>query len=409
MKGPALLMIVLSPVFLFPAWASDVELRGNVSVTGSLAAEFFIGSGAGLTGIPGSAITNVTSGQIADNAVTEVKLSNNSVTPSKLAFHTRMAIVAASGGDYNDPAVAMAAHADWCTSPSSSHPCLLKIMPGVYTVASSLQMQPYVDIEGSGENTTIIQGSIASSSAGTVNGASHAEIRFLTVRNTGGGTDSYAIYSNSASPKMTNVTASASGGTTYNCGVFSHSAFPVMTNVTASGSGGTHGRGVYNYLSSPVMTSVVASASGGASSNMGVYNFSSSPVMTNVTATASEGDYCSGISNSSSSPMMINVIATASDGTDNRGVNNSSSSPVMINVTASASGGTHNYGVRNATSGTASINHSLIKGSTNTIYNGAGVTTLVGDTKLDGGPAVGPMTCIGAYDESYEALSTACN
>ena len=53
-------------------------------------------------------------------------------------------------------------------------------------------MKPYVDIEGSGELTTKITftGS-ASSTTGTLVGANNAELRFLTVENTGG--DAYAI------------------------------------------------------------------------------------------------------------------------------------------------------------------------------------------------------------------------
>ena len=113
-------------------------------------------------------------------------------------------------------------------------------MPGYYDIGtSSVQMQPYVDVEGSGENTTIITGHIDSNASGVVQGANNAEIRFLTVQNTGGGSCAIAIYNTSASPKITNVTASASGGT------------------------GSHNRGVYNDFSSPTMTNVVASASGG--------------------------------------------------------------------------------------------------------------------------------------------------
>ena len=43
--------------------------------------------------------------------------------------------------------------------PRTATPCLLKIMPGVYDVGTnSITMQPYIDIEGSGENSTVIQG-----------------------------------------------------------------------------------------------------------------------------------------------------------------------------------------------------------------------------------------------------------
>jgi hypothetical protein len=75
----------------------------------------------------------------------------------------------------------------------------------------------------------------------------------------------------------------------------------------------------------------------------------------------------------------------------------------MTNVTATGSGGTSSYGVYNIIDGTIKINHSLIKGITNTIFNGSGVLTLVGNTQLDGGAAVddGTLTCVGVYDGSY--------
>ena len=240
---------------------------------------------------------------------------------------------------------------------SSTNPHLLKIEPGVYDLGtSSFQMKAYVDVEGSGENTTFITGHIDSETSGVVLGASNAEIRFLTVQNTGGGTYAIAIYNDSASPKITNVTASASGGQD-NWGVFNSASSPTMTNVTASASGGTYSYGVWNNSSSPTMTNVTASASGGANS-YGVFNNSSSPTMTNVTASASGGQ---------------------------------------------------DIGVYNLNSGTIMINNSVIIGSTSTIFNLI-TTTRVANTELNGGSvlSVEGLTCVGAYNGSYVALNTSC-
>jgi len=269
--------------------------------------------------------------------------------------------VALSGGDYTDPLTAMNDVSTWCGTPSATNPCLLKIMPAVYDIGTnSLQMQSYVDIEGSGENTTKIKGNVFGLS-GVVYGGNNAEIRFLTVENTGGGDFAIAIYNNSSSPTMTNVTATASGGT-QNIGVINNvSASPTMTNVTATASGGTQ--------------------------NIGVIN------------------------NVSASPTMTNVTATASGGTNNIGViNNVSASPTMTNVTATASGGTNNYGVYNGVSGTVvRIDQSVIRGTT-TIRNGPGVTTYVGSTRLDGGTVYneGTLTCAGVYDENYVFYANTC-
>jgi hypothetical protein len=241
-----------------------------------------------------------------------------------------------------------------------NNPYVIKLGPGIYDIGvGSCQMKEYVDVEGSGENTTVITGHTDSNGSGVVQGASNAEIRFLTVRNTGGGYYAFAIYNNSASPKITNVTASASGGTE-NIGVINYYSSPTMTNVTASASGGTNTYGVYNQ--------------------------------------------------SSSSTTMTNVTASGSGGTNSIGVHNSSSSVTMMNVTASGSGGTNNVGISSSISGTIRINHSVVKGSTNTIYNGSSATTRVGNTQLDGGPASnsGTLTCAGVYDETYTFYASTC-
>lgn len=300
----------------------------------------------------------------------------------------KVAIVATSGGDYNNPATAMAEYRTWCGSaPSAETPCLLKIMPGIYDLGTSpLQMQPYIDIEGSGENTTIVQGNISTSdfSAGLVTGANHSEIRFLTVNNVGDGENTIAFYNSSAAPKMTNITAIAAGG--------------------------VNSIGVHNVSSSPIMTNVTAKAEG-QQFNYGVSNFLSSPTMTNVTTTASGGSYCNGVRNVSSSPIMANMSVTASGGTSNFGVYDSSSSPVLTNVIVTASGGDSSCGIFNDySSGLVMINNSIIKGATHTISNSYPVTTLVGDTQLVGGPTEngGTLRCVGAFDANYFGLDANC-
>ena len=94
---------------------------------------------------------------------------------------------------------------------------------GVYT--EQVTMKPYVDIQGSGELATKITwtGSITDT-PGTVMGASNAELRFLTVENTGGYTYAVAIYNSSASLRLTHVTANASGGIADNFGLLNLSA-----------------------------------------------------------------------------------------------------------------------------------------------------------------------------------------
>lgn len=465
-----------------PTQALDVA--GNVNTSGTVTATTFTGSGPGLTNLnpmniaSGTANINIsgnaatattattatTANAVAVGSVSTDGLSSGAVTPVKIAFLGNVAIVAPSGGDYTDPVTAMADLSMWCGTPSATNPCLLKIMPGIYDIGpNTLQMQQYVDIEGSGENTTKISGYIDSSSSGVVRGASKAEIRLLTAENSGGGANKIAIYNSSASPKITNVTATALTGFSNNYGIYNTSSSPEMTNVTAIASGGNGTcAGVYNTSSSPAMINVRATASGGTNWNSGVYNISSSsptmihvtatasgqfayavynygssPLLMNVTATSLGGgssghgvrNYSSspdmmnvkavssgatlenvGVYNESSSPQMMNVIATGSGGQDTCGVRNDASSPTLTNVTAMGYGGSmYNRGVYSRTSGIVTINHSLIVGSFQTILNNANAITRVGNTKLDGGSVTGGgVTCAGVYDENYTFYASTC-
>jgi hypothetical protein len=317
------------------------------------------------------------------------KLSKDSVTSEKIAFYGNVAVVAASGGNYTDPAAAMADYSTWC----KTTPCLLKIMPGTYTVTSPVVMAPYIDIEGSGEKTTKITSAICTGSVpneATLAGTSNSEMRFLTIENT----CSTAILNSGESISMVHVTAAASGKNNV-YGVYNYYASPTMINVTITVSGVFGG---YNYM-------------------YGIYNNNSSPIMNNVTATVSgtRDAYCFnayGVYDDFSSPMMNNVVVAVSGAGNNYGVFNcTSSSPTMNNVSVTASG-TSSYGVYNNNycvySGVLKIKHSVIKGAKNSIISESG-TTYVADTELNGAVASGgTFACVGAYNSSYVALGATC-
>jgi hypothetical protein len=459
-----LIVLIIAVLMAQIAWAADVEMKGNVAVTGSVTAASFSGSGAGLTTIPGSAISSLISNsvnttQLVDNSVTTGKLGNDSVTPGKIAFYGRVAIVAISGGDYANPAAAMTDYSSWCGSPSAANPCLLKLMPGVYNIGtSSVIMQPYIDIEGSGENVTVIQGSIDSASAGVVTGANNAQLRFLTVTNSNSG-NAVAIYNNATSPAITFVTANATGNVSYGI-VNTASSAPNIKLVTINSTGTSTAYGVKSTSSSPIIyyvtiTASAASAYGiynesstageihhltinatGTGNAYGLYNNSSSiPDTRHITiyATANGGN-AYGVYNSSSSPDLKHVEANAAGSTaycyynlsssptitrgggeaigttSTYGVYNNASSPNIKSVFVSANGLTgSNYGVANYTSGTVKIDLSLIKGAT-TISNGSGVTTFVGGSQLKGGVSsnAGTLTCAGIYDGNYGFHANSC-
>jgi len=266
-------------------------------------------------------------------------------------IYQNVVTVAKSGGDFTSIQAAL----DYISDASDSNHYLVWVAPGVYT--EQVTMKPYVDIEGAGELATKITfiGS-TSGSTGTVMGANDAELRSLTVENTGGAAYATAIYNNNASPRLTRVTINASGG--------------------------NDNRGVHNSSSAPTMTDVVISVQGENAINVGVANYSSS-------ATIRDG------------------LISASGGSDNRGVDNHSSSVTIQGSTISASDGNVNWGVINfAFSGSymVTVSNCQVIGSTNTINNDAEYTTLIGASQLSGGAVFlggGTVTCAVVYDEDY--------
>ena len=262
-------------------------------------------------------------------------------------------------GDYALLSTALAA----ITDATSSNPYVIKIAPGIYTETAPVVLKDYVDVEGSGQDITTINCACSSNSFDSVMsaGAITAEIRHLTINNTGGGDNSFGVYTKgvtNGSFSMDNVTATATGGT-YNYGVFNDdSSSPSMNNVTATATGGTNAGGVYN--------------------------------------------------TQSSSPSMNNVTATASGTGNNFGVINNNSSPSMNNVTATATGGGVNYGVQNDSS-SPTIRNSSFTGSTNSIRNSGTSSAQVADTMLDGQvDAGGGLACVGVYTTAFVALNGGC-
>jgi hypothetical protein len=379
--------------------------------------------------------------------------------------YQNVVVVAKSGGDFTSIQAAL----DSITDTTPTAPYLVWVAPGTYS--ETVMMKTNVDIEGAGELVTKITSvSTGSSYTGTVGGADYAELRFLTVENTGGmGGPAIGVYNDGTSPRLTHVTISASYGSGNNYGMLNKNyARPKMTNVTveatANGSWGAISYGVLNNNSSPEMTDVTISVSdsngdyGVVNSNnasprmtnviinvagnadaYAVYNDSSSPEMTevtakavgpgdiygvynrdasapimrNVTTSASEGENNYGVYNFNSSPVMLDVFASASGDQYNYGVYNDSSSVMIEGSTLSASGGTNNYGIGNiGTSGTytVTVSNCQIVGSTSTISNDSEFTTLVGASLLDGAvtSGAGIITCAGVYDEDYIFNASTC-
>lgn len=356
------------------------------------------------------------------------------------------------------------------TDATGSNLYLIHLEPGTYDLATeSLVMKSYVSIEGSGEDLTLIKGSVSASDKGLIMGAHYCELRDCTIEHTGGGAFAIGVYNSNASPDLTNLTIKAANGqesyAIYNknsapainrvsctasgtgdisCGIYHEGGNPtsimnvtikasgshnnygvwntngsstILRHITADITGGTDCYGIFNYNSDCDMMFITASASGGENLNAGVFNSYSTASMVNITVNSSGGannNY--GVANSHSSPILMNnVKATASGGANAYGVYNNMSESSLTNVYAEGSGGgTKSWGMINfPDSGTSSytlaIDRSTFKGTDESISSSAKYTMNIGLSKLEG-PASGGGTwhCVGCFNWSYAELGGDC-
>lgn len=205
-------------------------------------------------------------------------------TASFSAFERLVIVSAGSDTAANGQTLRSALAFAAAATPSATEPWTLRLGPGVYDLGTTgLVMVPFVDIEGSGEGTT----RITAQTDGEVEraalcGADNAELRHLTVENTGPGPFSRAIFNFAVAPRITHVTAIASGGTNNNMGITNGGAGfqTVMTAVTTIGTGGEFAEGMVNATSAePVLIQVTARASGGSVSNWAVINAGAFPTI----------------------------------------------------------------------------------------------------------------------------------
>jgi len=292
-----------------------------------------------------------------------------------------------------DPDVAKAgnlliAALDGITDNSATSPYLVKIEPGVYDLGSrSLVMKPHVDVEGSGELVTTLTSAVPTG-LGTVVGADNSELRYVRVKNTGGGQQSVALFSESTSPRFTHVTAVSSGGSE-NYGVHLSNGSPVLNNVSASASGGTTVVALANFNGSTTVSSSSFAASDGAGLVVGV------------------------LTTFGGSVKLLSSTVTASGGSIAIGLRSYNGNHTLANTTVSASGAGLSYGIYNGqkTSGpTVQVNQSRISGQTNSVFvlGGwvrAGASQLAGPV---GTQDSGTIACAASYDGSFNELEDGC-
>jgi hypothetical protein len=339
---------------------------------------------------------------------------------------TRTVVVSPNGTPaQNGSALLSAMNTISNASPSAANPWLLKLEPGNYDMGSSaLILKPYVDLEGSGEDTTLISSTVASSSfppaQGTLVMASNTEARFVKITNSGTGTYSTAILVGSSVSKarVTHVTTVVAGsGWSYGL-INDNGKFSVQES-SLSATGSTDSAGIHNNGSAASLTveNSTLSSSGGSYSH-GIINISGTVTIQNsslTSATSAIAGETYGLYTSSGTITVQNSNLISNNGKA-YGFYTEANSVVTIQGSALSGTGFASVGFY-STNSNSLIQSSTLNGTgtsplTNIGYgvaNGSG-TVKIGASQLSGtsGSAFGTVTCVASYNASYAALSSSC-
>jgi hypothetical protein len=307
---------------------------------------------------------------------------------------------------------------------TSAKPYVLRLQPGIYDIGgTALVMKPYVDIEGSGQQSTIIRGLGNDSGflTAVVLGASRAELRGLQVQSSGSGyAYSIAVLLNQASTSLRDVTLTSSSATS-TWGLRILSANANIQNVTITVAGGTATYGISNTggtASSPVIRRAVINVSG-ASSGYGIYSDqNASPRIRDVEITVSsntgygiEYNYINNLTGATLevANARINVVGTAGNasGIDFNGEDTVVVTHTNISATSPASGAGLRIGSTSFSFLAAMVDHCDIQGSTNSIA-AQFYTVRVGASKLSGPANIASPSCAASFNGSYVPLSASC-
>lgn len=312
-------------------------------------------------------------------------------------------------------------------SPSAANPWLLKLEPGIYDMGSNaLALKPYVDLEGSGEGTTLISSTVASSNfppaQGTLVMASNTEARFVKITNSGTSTYSTAILvgSSVSNAKVTHVTTTVAGsGWSY--GLVNDGGKLSVQDSTLSATGSTDSAGIHNNGSTASLTveNSTLSSSGGSYSH-GLLNVSGTVIIQNssLSSTSSAGTYGLYTSSGTITVQNSNLSSVNNNGTAD-GIYTEANSVVTIQGSALSGAGFNGNGFYN-TNSNSTIQFSTLNGTGVAGLNlsGYGVvnfsgTVGIGASQLSGSNgsalAYGTIKCVASYNASYAALSATCN
>jgi hypothetical protein len=359
--------------------------------------------------------SGVKTGHLQNGAVTDAKISGT-ISSSKLNVGTaagtvaagnhvhapvppqyaNVVIVAQSGGNFTSVRAAVAS----ITNATETNRVLVKIMPGVYDLGTtSLEVPLFVDLEGSGTETTKLTGAFAT---GEPADYSHglvmaSAVRSLTIENRAVGVQGTALANNGNGfvGKFTDLVVRATGASV-NIGI-SNISHGIYRNVTTIASGpALKNYAMQSYVNASIfeMTAIASDAD----FSYGIYFFSTFTtrnLLRSSTVTVSGGQAAHGVGMYDSIVDVDNVRVLVNP-------------PLVTSQYTSAGIDNDSYTCHFCVS---TVANSSISAPT-TFANNAfySYTSLhISGTKLDGGPAAvsggASSKCFGTYDGVLNPIS----
>jgi len=307
------------------------------------------------------------------------------------------------------------------TPASADEAWLLIVEPGTYALGiASLGLKPWVDVAGSGQHITVITSSVCnllgSDPVGTVNGASSAQLRNLTVENT------------CATVGMIGVSIKIPDTASY-------ASIRDVTALTLGGTGAQGGAGLWIDGDATTIEDVTTEGSGGTEWNAGIVVRGDETLILDTVATGKDGDGAYGIALIGLVPgaephITLNRCSLkALNTTVGRGLWIESANADVEHVTSvgavaiyvNNAAGDNTVGISDlSTTGNVvaqlsggtlglEIAHSRIFAfGTPTLEIDPGVSARVAATQLWGPAVAGSPVCAGVWDEYWSFYTSAC-
>lgn len=313
--------------------------------------------------------------------VQRVNLGPNSVVRTSHTF------TIGSGGTPGENGVALLAVRDVISNskPSAANPYLIKLEPGNYDLGNqSLSLLPFVDLEGSGEGTTVISSTVGHGNIqftkATLIAASNSEVRSLKVINAGANPFQAAILipASASNVLINHVVATVLGSTDTNVGLYSDGKNANIADSSFILSGNHSNYGFYHNSGNITLTNTILTAADGSFNNAAIFdNGDEFQILTinNSTLSATGKVFAVAIWEADSSVINLNnttLTAFAIHAPANQGVADGiiiNGGNAIVNVTNSditAIGTAQAYGIFNV--GTAEIKRSSIFANATTSY-----------------------------------------